>query len=146
MTAHFVAPLQIEVMWAPNGDDLLTRDGRQLFRVIKDFIYWSDVVNEFIVVKAGFITDFGSVPRIPLLFDMLGDITCEPYVIHDDVYMHQKYARDICDKILAEALTVKHIAQWKIDAIYEGVRIGGGAHFGPDAPPDPTYVDNPVPV
>ncbi len=126
--SRFVAPLDMRVMWDADGNDLRTREGRQLYQLLADFIYQSDI-GGMIIVKAGFVTDLGSVPRLPIVYDLLGDITQEPYVIHDFAYSTQAFDRKTCDDILDEALAVRGISWLQRKAIYAGVRIGGGSHW-----------------
>lgn len=143
--SRFLTPLDMRVMWDADGNDLLSRDGRQLYQLLSEFVYQSDVYKKYVadtpgnwteddragIIRCakGFVTDLGSVPRIPLIYDELGDITQEPYVIHDKCYSCKLFARRICDEILAEALAVRDIPWWKIQFIYAGVRVGGGTHW-----------------
>ena len=123
----FVTPLQLEPMLGTDGKPLLTPCGRRLFRLLSDFIYHSDQAGE-IVVKAGFITDLGSVPRVPIVYELLGELAIEPYVIHDLLYSTGQTARKTADRILLEALLFCDVEQDKAEAIYWGVR-AAGAHY-----------------
>jgi len=126
--SQFHTPLRVEALRGPDGKPLFTRDGRRLFALVEAFHFQSDLVGD-ILVEAGYVTDFGSVPRLPVVYEVLGDIAFEPYVIHDVTYSKGLFPRDVCDRVLAEALRVEGVVQWKVDLIYQGVRLGGGSHF-----------------
>jgi hypothetical protein len=111
------------------GCSLLNKQGRQLWMVMADFSYQSDVAGITITVPQGFVTDFASVPRIPFVYDSLGDIAQRPAVIHDFLYSHQLIDRDIADKVLLEAMELTEIPWMKRHLIYLGVRAGGKSHY-----------------
>jgi hypothetical protein len=112
-----------------NGCSLFNKDGRQLWQVMHDFAYQSDVAGVTIVVPEGFVTDFASVPRIPFVYDKLGDIAQRPAVIHDYLYSKGALSRDVADQVLLEAMELTEIPWLKRRLIYMGVRVGGGSHF-----------------
>ena len=87
--------------------------------------YKSDLLGKVIEVPTGFKTDFASIPRIPFIYDVLGDITHEPAVIHDYLYFIAITTRKMADDILLEAMKVQRIPLWKRWQIWAGVRIGG---------------------
>lgn len=87
--------------------------------------YQSDVLGETITVRAGFVTDFASIPRIPFIYDVLGNIAHEPAVIHDWLYFVDTFTRKKCDQALLEAMKVNGVSWFKRYQIYWGVRIGG---------------------
>lgn len=88
------------------------------------FRYDSDLAG-LITVPTGFYTDFASVPRLGLLYAMLGDRAHQPAVIHDFLYATGTTTRSMADHVLYEAMTVIEIADWQRDLIYAGVRAGG---------------------
>jgi hypothetical protein len=112
----------------PSGMPLTNRSGRRLFELLGDLAYRA-VSGEVYTVKAGFVTDFGSVPRVPIIFDLLGDIAYEPYVLHDMLYSTGIASRKMADLILHEALLEIGIAAWKAKLIYLCVRAFGSSHF-----------------
>jgi hypothetical protein len=89
------------------------------------FRYQSDLVAELITVPVGFYTDFASVPRIGIIYAMLGDCAHEPAVIHDWLYYSAITTRDMADNVLLEAMKVFGISAWRRWPIYWGVRAGG---------------------
>ncbi len=88
------------------------------------FRYKSDLAG-LITVPIGFYTDFASVPRIGIIYSMLGDTAHEPAVIHDWIYYSAIVTREIADEVLMEAMKVIGIPWWRRYPIYWGVRIGG---------------------
>ncbi len=127
----FATHIQLEPLWNPAGTlPLNNRDGRRLFETDGNLHYDSDIAGA-IEIASGFITDLGSVPRIPIVYDLLGDIAIEPYVIHDYLYSKGLLTRLMADQVLREALLLVGISRWKAELIYAGVRIGGASHYGP---------------
>lgn len=130
----FLDRLDLEVMVDAQGRPLLTRAGRQLYKVLARFRYLSDVAG-LIDVPAGFITDLASFPQWALA--MLGDIAQMPAVPHDFVYNTHQVTRAVADKMLLEACLLTGVPRWKTALIYAGVRVGGGSHWDPDVEPAP---------
>ena len=127
--SKFLTPLRTEAMVGSDGMPLTNRDGRRLFMLLDDLQYQSKIGGLF-TVEAGYVTDFGSVPRIPVVFDVLGEIAYEPYVIHDMLYSKKKVSRDEADQVLREALICMGVSEWKASLIFDGVRAGGESHYG----------------
>lgn len=89
------------------------------------FRYQSDVAGKTFTAPVGFFTDFASVPRIGIIYAMLGDTAHEPAVIHDWLYYGAFVPRDVADNVLFEAMGVIGLPFWRRYPIYWGVRIGG---------------------
>jgi hypothetical protein len=89
------------------------------------FRYQSDLVKEVIIVPVGFYTDFASVPRLGIIYAMLGDRAHEPAVVHDWLYYAGITTREMADNILLEAMGVMDLPWWQKLPIYYGVRVGG---------------------
>ncbi len=90
-----------------------------------DFCYESDLAKATIVVPVGFYTDFASVPRIGIVYAMLGGTAHQPAVVHDWLYYSALVSRAVADKVLLEAMVVIGIPFWRRWPIYVGVRVGG---------------------
>lgn len=129
----FLDPLQLEVLRDARGMPLLTRQGRQLYRVLCRFRYQSDVAG-LVDVPAGFVTDLASFPQWALA--LLGDIAQYPAVPHDFIYNMHTVPRATADSMLYEACLLTGVPKWKAVAIYAGVRIGGGSHWDPEPSPN----------
>lgn len=146
--SRFLDPLRIELMRDPQDRPLLTRAGRQLFRLLAPFGYQSDIVAAYrkaagigepcpaipglIEAPAGFVTDLCSKPQLALAF--MGDNEQDASVPHDYVYNTHCVPRDVADRMLYEACVLDGTPKWRASLIYAGVRIGGGGpdHWGPD--------------
>lgn len=127
--SKFIGHLLVQYMENENGCSLFNREGRQLWMVLADFGYQSDIAGITITVPQGFVSDFASVPRIPFVYDELGDIAERPAVIHDFLYSKRLVDRDIADKVLLEAMELTEIPWTKRKLIYLGVRVGGKSHY-----------------
>ena len=119
-------------------------DGK-LWRLLKSF--WYDVgeedSGERVIVIAGFLTDFASVPRFawPIIGHPTGRYG-KASVVHDWLYRYPKSGvltvgqfdmcipiprtRRRCDQIFLEGMQVLGISWWKRTVMYSAVRVGGG--------------------
>lgn len=93
--------------------------------ILQPFIYESDLLQTVIVVPEGFVTDFASVPRLPLMFLLAGDEAHEAAVIHDYLYSKQEVPRDQADAVFKEAMGVTGEPSWRRWLMWAGVRAGG---------------------
>jgi Protein of unknown function (DUF1353) len=77
-------------------------------------------------VPIGFVTDFASIPR--LFWSLLRPDGTYSYaaVIHDYLYWEQYLSRETSDAILKLCMEDFKIESTVINAVYAGVRIGGG--------------------
>ena len=82
--------------------------------------------KEIIVVPAGFITDFASVPRIFWnIFPPAGRYG-KAAIIHDWCYQTAFQNRRRSDEIFLEGMKVLKVKKWKYKIIYYSVRLFGG--------------------
>ncbi len=95
-----------------------------IFQTTQVFRYQSDIAG-LITVPALFFTDFASVPRIGIIYAMLGDCAHEPAVVHDFCYYTGTLTRKMSDDVLLEAMEVIGIPAWRRYPIWWGVRAGG---------------------
>jgi hypothetical protein len=99
--------------------------GRGNWEVQKPLVYETDLRPNDIIVPVGFQTDFASVPRLPYIFLIVGDIAQEAAVIHDYLYETQILGRRDADRVLREAALVTGCKWHQAWILYIGVRIGG---------------------
>ncbi len=119
--AKFLTPLQVKYQ----SDDSWV--------LLSDFVYQSDIVQDPIIVPAGFETDFASVPRVPLAYLLCGDVAHEAAVIHDYLYRTGKSPKSFADDVFLEAMGVQGIAAWRRWPMYLAVCwFGGRAYKGKD--------------
>jgi hypothetical protein len=74
-------PRFITELWAAR-DYSRDENFRANWRLIRPLIFES-AIRGVIEVPAGFVTDFASVPRLPIAFWLFGDTAHAPAVIHD---------------------------------------------------------------
>jgi Protein of unknown function (DUF1353) len=104
-------------------------DGRT-WRLLQTFNYSSVVLERVVVIAAGFLTDFASIPRV--LWSVWPPTG--PYgkaaVVHDWLYRTPGIAtRADADRALAEAMAVLHVGWFTRQIIYRGVRVGGASAY-----------------
>lgn len=116
--AKFLTVLHVEPVAGREG-------GRRQWKLLYPFAYDCDLLREVIVVPAGFITDFASVPRLPLVYWLMNDVGQEAAVVHDYLYRNGLYTRGICDQVFKEALEVCGVSWWRKGLMYAAVRAGG---------------------
>ena len=117
-------------MHGPDGHPLTNRMGRQLYQLDYPFVYESDLAG-LIAVPPDFVTDLASIPRIPILYELLNGIADEPGVIHDYLYSTAKVPRLLADQVLKEACLVSGVSGLDAEEIYWGVREFGESHYKP---------------
>jgi hypothetical protein len=96
-----------------------------VWTILQPLIYSSDVAKTVFVVPEGFVTDFASVPRIPLAFLLTGESAHEAAVIHDWLYRKQEVSRSVADAVFREAAGVSGEPGWRSFLMWIGVRLGG---------------------
>lgn len=114
-------------------------------------VYISEVAKLTIIVPNGFVTDFGSVPRLPFAYLLFANLAHEAAVVHDYLYDCGMVSRKVADAIFDEAMgvidagdleeakkrganrvqmlagsTLKPVKRF---FMWLGVRIGGGMHY-----------------
>lgn len=92
-----------------------------------DFIlkYWD---YTFIIPK-GFITDFASVPRVPIAYRLFANRAKKSAIFHDFAYSTHLASREECDKAFLDAMRAEKLPEWICKAMYYGVRLGGASHY-----------------
>lgn len=113
----FETPLQVELM-----------EGEKTWKLVSDFVY-NDEKFGLIAVPEGFETDFASVPRIPIIFDLVGSMGQAAATLHDYLYTYGKISRADCDHIFWEALRTTGIGPVRARIMWLGVRLFGWLFF-----------------
>jgi hypothetical protein len=99
----------------------------------RDLVYRIGINTPYtITVPKGFVTDFGSIPKI--FRPVLG--STGPYsqaaVVHDYLYWVKSCTRKQSDNLLAIAMRESGVSAIKHWAIYSGVRVGGTSAWDND--------------
>lgn len=110
--ARFLTPLRAE------------KSG-EYWTVLQPLIYDSDVACKVFIVPEGFVTDFASVPRLPLAFLLTGDSAHAAATLHDFLYSRGVVDRQTADAVFKEAAIASGEAGWKATLMHIGVRMGG---------------------
>ena len=120
---------------------------KALWRLNRDLRYYSERLGDWIIVPKDFVTDFASVPRLPVAFLLTGGKGDEAAVIHDWLYSLQHLPRELCDEIFKEALVIMGYSAATVSFMYAGVRIGGGWTWNlPNAPQTSKVIEEMLPA
>lgn len=106
-----------------------TNGGSGAWMLVSPLLYESDVAGRIIEVPVAFETDFASVPRMPIVFDLMGDTAHAAAVLHDYLYTTGEVSRATADAVLREAIIVSGIAQWKAWTMWAAVRTFGASRY-----------------
>lgn len=123
MTARFTANLVVEQLTEANNNDLAT------WELMQPFGFESRLYGVSVTAPAGFVTDFASVPRVPICFEIDGDIAQDCAVIHDYCYATGCVARNIADLLLEEMMRLRNFNEAQVLSIYYAVRDFGDSHY-----------------
>ncbi len=126
---------------------LTTLDGEWIddvrFVLNHSLVYQSDIFKKYqlespkifkkfdgiVECPAGFVTDFASVPRLPLIYSLFGDRAHHESVPHDFGYQTHFVPKSIMDSIFLEAMTVRGKPWYIRYPMYAGVVIGGESSY-----------------
>lgn len=123
---EWLSPLDVRY----NGRD---DTGEAIWLLLSDLGYASAQLPEGeIWVPKGFVTDFASVPRVPMAYLIAGNKGHGAAVIHDWLCRNGYelgIPRDVADKVFHEALMTKMpvdnetpVEKWRADLMYAAVR------------------------
>ena len=116
--SKFIDPLHVE--------QISERD----WKLIAPFRYDSCRLNRRVTVVEGFVTDFSSVPRLPLTYFLTGGIACRAAVLHDWFYRNGEYAtRRDADGVFYEAMRLVGYWWWRCFLMWLGLRLFGWANY-----------------
>jgi hypothetical protein len=121
------------------------RKGRQLFEVLADVVYESDILDGCVTVPKGYVTDLASVPKLPLTWFLAGGTGAEAAVIHDWLYMThaangKAIKRSTADAVFSEAIKASGDTAAPAGLMWLAVRVGGFLAWGDEGPEQPTAV------
>lgn len=109
---------ELKVKELPNGDK----------EVLSPLVYMRPSLKVYVVPK-GFITNYASVPKLPLVYLVFNDLSAKAATLHDYLYSKTRTQRRTADGVFLEALKVENTPAWKRYAAYFAVRLFGGSHF-----------------
>lgn len=111
---------------------LIQDDEDGIWELLAPLSFQSDLLGRTITAPVGHQTDFCSVPRVPLAYEMLGNRARKSGTIHDWLYSSHEVSRLQADQVLREMLQLNGVSAAEAQAFYIAVRLGGSAHWGPD--------------
>jgi hypothetical protein len=109
---------------------------RATWELVEPLGYQSPTLAVTVTAPAGFITDFASVPRIPIAYELAGDLAEDCATIHDFCYATGCVSRETADLLLREMMGERGFGWLRRWSIYAAVRAFGGSHYvEPKDPP-----------
>lgn len=112
--------------------ELIDSRGSGIWQLTSPFVYTSDVLDTVLVVPAFFVTDFASVPRLPIAYSIVGNTSHEAAVLHD--WLYSPKCKEPCDRaqadaVLYEAALISGAPKWKAYLIWLAVRLFGSQFY-----------------
>lgn len=80
-------------------------------------------------VPIGYVTDFASVPRLPIVFWLVGSRANKASVLHDWCYSSQLVSQADADAVFYEAARLGGVVLWAAWAMWAGLRLAGRAAY-----------------
>ena len=121
--AHFEAGISVQ------RTGRYDNSGRALWRLLRDLIFKSAEFGS-IVVPEGFVTNYASVPRLPIVYWYCGDRVYEEPALHDYLYTVRHLPRVEADKIFLESLLSNpKIPDGMARTMYAAVRVFGNSSW-----------------
>lgn len=115
--SKFASPLIVE----------LTDEFEGLWTLRAPLLYLSDIAGR-IEVPVDFVTDFASVPKLPVVYLAAGGKGDKAAVVHDWLYS-ALYDREVADRVLREALLTSGYSSFLAGMFYAAVRGFGASHY-----------------
>lgn len=136
--SRFLTPLDARKL-APGPN------GRGTYKLLAPLVYQSDLLGKTLAIPFGFVTDYASVPRLPLMFMVAGDTAHEAAVVHDWLYtVHaidgREIDRDLADAVFREAVEAVEGSRILASVMWAGVRLGGGSSWDAEGRVQPEHV------
>lgn len=118
MSGRFHFPLRVEQVDA------------ETWRLTALLVFVSARYQTTIIVPEGTVTDFASVPRIPLAYWLFAGVGQAAAAVHDWMYrVDTNVPRDVADNIFLEAMEACGVPAWRRHPIYWAVRAFGGSRY-----------------
>lgn len=96
------------------------------WRLAAPFAFYID--GELHVIPFGFMTDFASVPRLPLAYLIAGGRAEISATIHDWLYKSQA-GKDFADQVFRDAMETEGVGAFVRAAMYRAVRMFGASAY-----------------
>jgi len=116
--SSFTTPLRVEVLNEGVG-------GRVNASILTPFEFYSNLIEDDVVVPVDFITDFASIPRLFWTFAPPMGGHAKAAVVHDFTYLTQPCTRKVSDDMFYEGMRVLGVSKFKAFVIWGAVRLFG---------------------
>lgn len=120
MKSHFIGTLDVR----------LDGDASETWMLLSPLSFYSEKMKVMVTAYPGFRTDFCSVPRIPVIYSILGNRAHKLGVIHDNVYQLKTFPRQQCDELILEMGPLCGLTEVETWEVYVAVRMCGQKHYG----------------
>ena len=100
--------------------------------VTKPLVYWSELLSCQIEVPVSFYTDFASVPRVPVFYELWGNRAHREAVLHDYLYRIDSVpvvTKSQADKVFPEAMKSTGKSWYIRWPMYSGVVLAGSGAY-----------------
>ncbi len=118
-----------------SGECSSTGVGRFVWRINKKFLYASAIKDLTVIVPAGFLTDFASVPRFLWPIVPVADGVYDPAAVVHDFCVRSRKLLGIslwtCHLVFREALLTLKTPRWQAEAMYGAVCLANWLVAGP---------------
>jgi hypothetical protein len=89
----------------PFKSDFVTKNINDTWAMLKeDLVFCSSWMKKTFTVKAGFVTDYASVPRLPIIYMLCGGRGKRAATMHDDGYAKQEIPKRCVDLLFFEGM------------------------------------------
>lgn len=128
MPSAFLTPLKVQ---APEP-------GEKEWTLLEDFMFYlddGDDTSETILIRAGFTTDFASVPRwLWWLYPPYSPQYGKAAVLHDGVYCAHTYSQIQCDGLFLDGMRVLGANRITRNTMHAAVRVFGAPVYNAHTP------------
>lgn len=122
MKGRFHTTLQVEQLDA------------ERWRLMEMLAFSSGKYDTMTIVPKDTVTDFASVPRMPLAYWLFAGIGQAAAVVHDWLYSGGTVPREVADNIFLEAMEACGVSAWRRLPMYWAVRAFGAARYTASQP------------
>lgn len=109
-------------------DVRLLPDGK--WELLHELRYLCAHTQKSYTIEKGFITDFASIPRIPIAYWLAGNTAQLAAIVHDYLYQNSIEPRGTADEVFAEIMdSTPDFPGWRAKLMFLGVRLFGASHY-----------------
>ena len=130
MTAHYGFITELDTRKVKEGNTFKPAT----HQLLSDLMFGSKHIG-LVVVPAGYITDFASVPRLPFAYMLTGGAAQKSATVHDKLCDDWRKTKGkaitwaLAAKVFLEAMTHEGVPAWRRHAMYVGVLSYGVVTF-----------------